>query len=258
MDGIKDEFSRMGLMLPKECGKRLERAHVAVFGVGGVGGAVCEALARAGVGCITLVDRDAVDITNINRQLIALHSTVGRAKVEVMRERILDINPDCRVVAREMFFLPENAAEFDFSQFDYIADAVDTVAAKLEIICRANHAGVPVISAMGAGNKLEPTAFRVADIYQTSVCPLARVMRAELKRRGVERLKVVYSTETPRRAGGADIEPNAARIEDDMTGRGEGRSRTPGSVSFVPPVAGFILAGEILKDLMGFEENGKL
>lgn len=224
---MDEMFSRTEMILPPEKTEKLKRAHVAVFGLGGVGSAVCEALCRAGVGALTLVDGDRVDATNLNRQLIALTSTVGEDKVEAAKKRLLDINPDCKITARKLFFLPENAAEFDFSRFDYLADAVDTVSAKLALIEAAKRAGTPVISCMGTGNKLDATAFRVADIAKTKVCPLARVMRAELKKRGISGVKTVYSEEEP--VGG--------------------QGRTPGSVSFVPPVAGFILAGEIIKDL---------
>ena len=228
-------FSRMERILSPERLAVLEKAHVAVFGIGGVGGALCEALVRAGVGEITLVDKDAVDATNINRQLIALHSTVGRPKVEVMRERIADISPACRVYARQEFFLPETADSFDFSEYSYVADAVDTVTAKLELITRAKAAGVPVISAMGAGNKLDAGAFRVADLYETSVCPLARVMRAECRKRGLSDIPVVYSTEPAYPVRGAQGEAHPA----------------PGSISYVPPVVGYLMAGKILRDLLG-------
>ena len=214
---------------------RLVRARVAVFGIGGVGGHCVQALARAGVGAIDVFDDDVVSLSNINRQAVAMSSTLGRPKVEVIRDQILDINPAAVVTCRKMFYTPENADGVDLSVYDYIVDAIDTVKAKVELICRANAADVPVISAMGAGNKLDPTAFRVADIYQTSVCPLARVMRTELRRRGVKHLKVVYSREGP------------VRVVADETG---GR-HAPGSVSFVPPVMGMILAGEVIKDLVG-------
>jgi tRNA A37 threonylcarbamoyladenosine dehydratase len=206
---------------------------VAVFGVGGVGGFACEALARSGIGNIDIFDKDVVSLSNINRQIIALHSTVGRAKVDVMKERISDINPDCKVNAHCVFYLPDNAEEYDLSKYDYIVDAVDTVSAKAEIICRATRLGVPVISTMGAGNKIDPTKFKVADIYKTEGCPLARVMRRELKKRGIEKLKVVYSPESPQRA-----------ID------GEGEERVPGSLSFVPSVMGLIIAGEVIKDIV--------
>ena len=220
-------FERTARVLPRQALERLMGAHVAVFGLGGVGGPLCEALARSGVGRLTIVDADTVEPTNLNRQIVALRSTIGKPKAEVMRARIADINPACRVEARTVFFLPENADSFDFSAFDYVADAVDTVAAKIEIVSRAKTAGVPVISAMGAGNKLDPTAFRVAELEKTRVCPLCRVMRRELRLRGISGVRVVYSEEEPVRAGG----------------------RTPGSVAFVPPVVGYIMAGEIIRGL---------
>lgn len=243
-----NQFSRTELLLGKEAMERLKKARVAVFGVGGVGGYVCEALARSGVGAFDLIDNDTVSLTNLNRQIIATHSTIGRAKVEVMRERILDINPKADVWIHECFFLPENSSAFDFSKYDYIVDAVDTVTAKLEIIMKAKRENVPVISSMGAGNKLDASKFLVADIYKTKVCPLAKVMRRELKKRGVKKLKVVYSEEeavTP-------IVNEAMREELSMT---EKRS-IPGSVAFVPSVAGLILAGEVVKDIANGERGG--
>ena len=216
-----EEFERTEQLLGSL--EKLNNAHVVVFGVGGVGGYVVEALVRSGVGEITVVDKDVVSLSNINRQIIALHSTVGMPKVEAIKARALDINPSVKVNTYEMFFLPENASSFDFSVFDYVVDCVDTVAAKIEIAVRAKEAGVPVISAMGAGNKLDPTLFEVADIYSTSVCPLCRVMRKELKSRGVDSLKVVYSKEEPIRTEGV------------------------GSVAFVPSVMGLIIAGEVIK-----------
>ncbi len=236
----ENQFLRTELLLGTDSTKRLADAKVAVFGVGGVGGYVVEALARSGVGSLVLVDHDTVSLSNINRQLIATHSTVGRYKVDVMRERILDINPNARVEVRNCFYLPENANTFDFREYSYVVDAVDTVTAKLEIIMRAKEAGVPVISCMGAGNKLDPTKFQVTDIYKTSMCPLAKVMRRELKKRGVKKLKVVYSTEEPKRP----LEELSQA--DEITGK-----RPPGSVAFVPSVAGMILAGEVIKDLSG-------
>lgn len=227
-------MQRSQMLLGSPALERLRSSRVAVFGIGGVGGYVAEALARTGVGTLDLVDKDVVDVSNINRQIIALHSTIGRPKVEVMKERIRDINPDIVVHARQCFFLPETAEEFDFSQYDYVVDAVDTVTAKIEIILRAHQANTPVISSMGAGNKLNPELFLVSDIYQTSVCPLAKVMRRELKKRGIKELKVVYSKEEPKKpAGGAP----------------EGERLAPGSVAFVPSVAGLIAAGEVIKDL---------
>lgn len=236
-----NQFSRTELLLGKEAMERLKNARVAVFGVGGVGGYVCEALARSGVGAFDLIDNDDVSLTNLNRQIIATHKTIGRAKVEVMRERILDINPKADVWIHKCFFLPENASDFDFSKYNYVVDAVDTVTAKLEIIMKAKNANVPVISSMGAGNKLDASKFLVTDIYKTKVCPLAKVMRRELKKRGIKKLKVVYSQEealTP-------IANEAMKEELSMT---EKRS-IPGSVAFVPSAAGLILAGEVIKDI---------
>lgn len=236
-------YSREELLIGPEGLEKLRRARVAVFGVGGVGGYVVEALARSGIGALDLFDGDRVSLTNINRQIIALESTVGKLKVEVARDRVLDIDPQCRVEARPLFFTPENAHEVDFSQYDYVADAIDTVSSKIELIRLCREAGVPVISSMGAGNKLDPTAFRVADIEKTSVCPLARVMRRELKRRGITGVKAVYSTEESLRP--------AAAVPGDTKGTA-GRP-TPGSMAFVPSVAGLILAGEIVKDLLAQE-----
>lgn len=232
---IKEEFSRTAYVYGEDAIQRLKNSHVAVFGVGGVGGYICEALCRAGVGNIDIFDRDTVSLSNINRQIIALHSTVGRPKVDVMKERMLDINPDCVINVHNVFYLPENADEFDLSSYDYIADAVDTVAAKLEIATRAYQYKIPVISAMGAGNKTDSTRFEVADISETSVCPLARVMRRELKARGIKKYKVVYSKEEPRKSGAIDPESGKA---------------IPGSLSFVPSAMGLIMAGEIINDLV--------
>ncbi len=212
---------------------RLSESRVAVFGVGGVGGHCVQALARAGIGSIDVFDDDVVSVSNINRQAVAMSSTVGRPKVEVMRDQVLDVNPDAVVTCHQMFYTPENADGIDLSVYDYIVDAIDTVSAKLTLIERAKAIGVPVISAMGAGNKLDPTRFEVADISKTSVCPLCRVMRTQLKKRGITRHKVVYSKEEPLRL-----------VADESNGR-----HAPGSVSFVPPVMGLILAGEVIKDL---------
>ena len=235
------EFSRTALLLGSDAMERLSRAHVAVFGVGGVGSFACEALARAGVGVITLIDNDTVSVTNRNRQLIALASTVGKNKVDVMRDRILDINPACRVTALNLFFTPETA--LDLGQFDYVIDAIDTVTAKLFLIEQCYAQNIPIICSMGTGNKLDPTRFEVADIYKTSVCPLARVIRQECKKRHIKRLKVVFSTEEP-----AKIPPERyALCPGDSKGTA-GRP-VPASVSFVPPVAGFILAGAVIRDL---------
>jgi tRNA A37 threonylcarbamoyladenosine dehydratase len=232
---VLEEFSRTAYVYGEDAIEKLNKSCVAVFGVGGVGGYICEALARAGVGHIDIFDRDSVSVSNINRQIIALHSTVGRSKVEVMKERIFDINPQCNVNAHHVFYMPENADEYDLSKYDYIADAVDTVTAKIAIIERAYVNGVPIISAMGAGNKTDPTAFEVADINKTSVCPLARVIRRELKARRIPHLKVVYSKEEPRKSG----------IIDEESGKS-----VPGSLPFVPSVMGLIMASEIIKDIV--------
>lgn len=231
---MNELYKRTSMLIGEEKVNILKQKTVALFGVGGVGGYVAEALARAGVGHIVLIDKDEVSDSNRNRQIIALTSTVGRPKVEVMRERILDINPEARVTAKQCFFLPETADEFDFCGYDYVVDAVDTVTAKLLIIEKCKAAGVPVISSMGTGNKLDATAFRVADIYKTSVCPLARVMRRELKKRGIESLRVVYSEEEPKAP----------------CGETENGKPVPASISFVPSVAGLIIAGEVIKDMI--------
>lgn len=240
------------MLLGERAMKAIFGARVAVFGIGGVGSFAVEALARAGVGAIDLFDNDTVCLTNINRQLIALHSTIGRRKVEVMRERILDIHPQCKVTAHNCFYCADNAQEFDLAGYDYIVDAIDTVSSKLILIERAYAAGVPIVSCMGAGNKLDPTRLEVADVYETSVCPLARVMRRELKARGIPSLKVVYSREEARKPqtdAENDRETNCA-CSPGETKTGAARRQVPGSVSFVPPVAGFILAGEVIKDLI--------
>lgn len=230
-------FSRTELLLGSEGMKRLAETRVAVFGIGGVGGHTVEALVRSGVGAMDLIDNDIVSITNINRQIIALHSTIGECKVDVMKKRIQDINPMCQVTTHRCFYLPETAGLFDFSQYDYVVDAVDTVTAKIQLVMEAKAAGVPVISSMGAGNKLNPALFEVSDIYKTSVCPLAKVMRRELKKRGVQNLKVVYSKEKA-------VEPKQVPEED------LGKRRVlPGSTAFVPSVAGLILASEVVRDL---------
>lgn len=253
---MQEQFTRTALLLGEEGVENLSRRKVAVFGIGGVGGYTVEALARSGVGHFLLVDNDRVALSNLNRQIIATLDTVGQYKTQVMKERIASINPQAEVETRECFFLPENADTFDFSSFDYVVDAIDTVTAKLELILRARQAGVPVISSMGAGNKLDPTRFEVADIYQTSVCPLARVMRRELKKRGVDRLKVVYSREEALKPERIEKkEEAAAQSRNDVEGRQEadtgqsGRRAAPGSVAFVPGVAGLIVAGEVIKGL---------
>ena len=250
-----NQFSRTQLLLGPEGMERLAASRVAVFGIGGVGGAACEALSRSGVGALDLIDDDRVCLTNLNRQIIATRRTVGQYKADAMRERILEINPDAKVQVHKCFFLPENADEFPFEKYDYIVDAVDTVTAKIALVMKAKEKGVPVISCMGAGNKLDATAFRVADIYETRVCPLARVMRRELRRRGVDRLKVVYSEEVPiRPLEDMSISCRAHCICPPGTKRHfTDRRDIPGSVSFVPPVAGMILAGEVVKDLCGYK-----
>ena len=230
-------------MMGEEAVARLTRARVAVFGVGGVGGYVVEALARSGVGTLDLIDDDTVNITNINRQIIALHSTIGRHKVDAAKARVLDINPGAAVNAYKTFFTPETADAFDFTQYDYVVDAIDTVAGKLELAVRCKAAGVPLISCMGAGNKLDPTAFVVTDISKTSVCPLARVMRRELKKRGIEHLKVVYSTEP--------AQPQLGRKEEPADGQEQVRRSVPASNAFVPAVAGLIAAGEVIREIAG-------
>lgn len=238
---MNEQFSRTALLIGSEGIDRLKSAKVALFGVGGVGSFAAEALIRAGVGALDLFDNDTVAPSNLNRQLIALHSTIGQYKVDVAKARLLDVNPEAQIGAYRMFYLPENADGIDLSQYNYIIDCIDTVAAKLELVVRAERLGVPIIASMGTGNKLDPTAFEVADISKTTVCPLARVMRQELRKRGVQHLKVVYSREIPRTpiASEAQEAPQASR-----------RS-TPGSVSFCPSVAGLILAGEVIRDLTG-------
>ena len=224
---MKEQFCRTAQLLGNENVEKLFDKHVIVFGVGGVGGYVVEALARSGVGKISIVDNDVVNESNINRQIIALHSTVGMQKVEVLKNRILDINPECKVFVYNQFFLPENSKDFDFSIYDYVVDAVDTVTAKLEIIKKSKESNVPVISSMGTGNKLNPMGFKVSDISKTKVCPLARVMRNELKKRGISKVKCVYSEENP-----------------------VIQTQTPASVAFVPSVAGLLIASEVIKDLV--------
>ena len=228
---MNDQFKRTRMLIGQENLDKLAAAKVLVFGVGGVGGYVCEALCRGGVGRIDIVDKDVVDVTNINRQIIATHETVGRPKVEVCRKRMLSINPDVKVDARQCFYLPERASEFDFGAYDYVVDAVDNVTAKIDIICNARAAGVPVISSMGTGNKLDPTMFKIADIKDTKVCPMAKAVRKELRKRGVSGVKVLYSEEEP-------IKP----LSDDTI--------TPASISFVPSAAGLIIAGRVISDIL--------
>ena len=232
-----NQFSRTELLLGKEAVEKLRSSRVAVFGIGGVGGYVCEALIRSGVGKFDLIDDDKVCLTNLNRQIIATRKTIGEYKVDVMKERMLDINPDAEITVRKCFFLPETADRFDFAAYDYVVDAIDTVTGKLQLAEAAYAAGTPIISSMGAGNKLDPTAFEVADIFDTSVCPLARIMRKELRRRGIPALKVVYSRE------------EAIAPEHPAEPEQQGRRAVPGSTAFVPAVAGLIMAGEVVKDL---------
>lgn len=247
-----NQFSRTQLLLGEEAMEKLKNSRVAVFGIGGVGGYVCEALVRTGVGHFDLIDKDEVSLTNINRQIIATHKTIGRYKAEVMKERMLDINPDVDVTVHNCFFLPENADEFPFEQYDYVVDAVDTVTAKIALVMKCREKNVPIISSMGAGNKLDGSAFKVADIYKTSMCPLAKVMRHELKKRGVKKLKVVYSEEIPTRPL---MDLSEGCIGDDncsseAQSQYSGRKDTPGSVAFVPSVAGLVIGGEVIKDLI--------
>ena len=248
-----NQFSRTELLLGNEAMEKLSKSRVAVFGIGGVGGFTVEALARSGVGTFDLFDDDKVCLTNINRQIIATRKTIGKYKVEVMKERILDINPNAVVNTHQTFYSPEIADQYNFSEYTYIVDAIDTVTAKIELVMRANQSNVPIISSMGAGNKLDPTMFEVADIYKTSVCPLAKVMRKELRVRGIKKLKVVYSKELPRKPledmsisckSNCVCPPGAERKCTD-------RRAIPGSTSFVPSVAGLIIAGEVIKDITG-------
>ena len=235
---MENRFSRTELLLGKSAMEKLKNSRVAVFGIGGVGGYTVEALVRSGVGAVDIVDSDKVCLTNLNRQIIATESSIGKYKVDVMRERIRDINPEAEVNVYKCFYLPETRHEFDFSQYSYVVDAVDTVTAKIQLVMDAKEAGVPIISSMGAGNKLDPAAFQVADIYKTSVCPLAKVMRRELKKRGIKKLKVVYSQE-----------PAITPVEESQEPLPQGKRAIPGSVAFVPSVAGLIVAGEVIKDL---------
>ncbi len=249
---IDERFSRTQQLLGKENMERLASAKVAVFGLGGVGCYVVEALARSGIGSFVLTDHDRVCLTNMNRQLIATEQTLGRYKADVMKERIAQINPNAAVEIKKCFFLPETAKKADLSEYSYVVDAVDTVTAKIEIVMRARTGNVPVISCMGTGNKLDPTKLKVADIYETSVCPLARVMRRELKKRGVERLKVVYSTEKPVRSqsGTTDGGQSPDKVRLPREGTDTMRRDVPGSTAFVPAAAGLILAGEVVRDLI--------
>lgn len=238
---MKEQFSRSALLIGCEGIERLQSARIALFGVGGVGSYTAEALIRAGIGALDLFDNDTVCPSNLNRQLIALNSTLGRYKVDVAKERLLDINPDAKIEAHRMFYLPTTADKVDLSRYDYIIDCIDTVAAKIELVVRANALNIPIIASMGTGNKLDPTAFEIADISKTTVCPLARVMRQELRKRDIHHLKVVYSREIPRT-------PMTAESSEALQ---TSRRATPGSVSFCPSVAGLILAGEVIRDLTG-------
>ena len=275
-NAMENQFSRTERLLGKENMEKLSAARVCIFGIGGVGGYVVEALVRSGVGHLELVDNDVVCLSNLNRQIIATHQTLGQYKVDVMKERILSINPEAEVVTHRCFYLPETQAQFDFSKYDYVIDAIDTVAGKISLVLQAEASGTPVISSMGAGNKLDPAAFQVADIYQTSVCPLAKVMRKELKKRGVKKLKVVYSKELPLSPRSEETETAGVFCADyaktDMDHQEHPETRPgdeylsgsetektalsrrrsiPGSVAFVPSVVGLIIAGEVVKDLLG-------
>ena len=248
-----NQFSRTELLFGKDAMERLYHARVAVFGIGGVGGYTVEALARSGVGTLDLIDDDRICLTNLNRQILATRKTVGKCKVDVAKERILEINPNAVVNLYKTFYAPQTAEQFDFSQYDYVVDAIDTVTGKLELVEQAQRAGVPIISCMGAGNKLDPTAFEVADIYETSICPLARVMRRELRKRGIQKLKVVYSKEPPMTPiDDMSISCRTHCICPPGTARKcTQRRQVPGSNAFVPAAAGLIIAGEVVKDLTG-------
>jgi len=253
---MSNQFARTVLLLGQENVNKLKNCRVAVFGIGGVGGHCVEALCRCGIGTIDVFDGDVVDITNLNRQLIATHSVIGQDKVKIMQERLLEINPEVRVNAHKLFYLPETSDTIDLSVYDYIIDAVDTMTAKIELVCRATASNVPIISSMGAANKLDPTAFVVADIYKTSECPMARIMRRELRKRNIESLKVVYSKEKPHKhhpdtpqTQNADKALTTA-LSQSSSPRSNNTYPTPTSVSFVPPVSGLIMAGEVVKDLL--------
>ena len=235
-----NQFTRTELLFGQDAINKLSQSRVAVFGIGGVGGYTVEALARSGIGELDLIDNDSVSLTNINRQIIATHNTIGEFKVDVMKKRILEINPNIQVKTYKTFFTSQNSNEFTFNKYDYIVDAIDTVSSKIELVIKANEVNVPIISSMGAGNKVDPTAFEVCDIYKTSVCPLAKVMRYELKKRGIKKLKVVYSKEKP-------LTPLIS--EETVIGR----RQIPGSTAFVPSVVGLIIAGEVIKDLIDYK-----
>lgn len=235
---MPNQFTRTEMLLGSEAVHKLKQCRIAVFGIGGVGGYTVEALARSGIGTLDLIDNDTVSLTNINRQIIALHSTIGMYKTEAAKKRLLDINPNIKINIYNTFFTPENSGEFNFSQYDYIVDAIDTVSGKIELAVQADKANVPIISSMGAGNKLDPTRFEVSDIYKTSVCPLARVMRRELKKRNIRKLKVVYSKEEA-------LSPKCESDEDSGMKR-----QTPASIAYVPSVVGLIIAGEVINDII--------
>lgn len=246
---MSEQFSRTELLIGSDGMEKLQKARVAVFGVGGVGGYVVEALARSGVGTLDIIDADKVCLSNLNRQIIATHRTIDEYKVDAAKERILDINPDAVVNAHCCFYLPETAEQFDFTKYDYVVDAIDTVTGKIELVMQAEKANTPIISSMGAGNKMDPTAFRVADIYKTNVCPLAKVMRRELKKRGINKLKVVYSEEKPLTPIASDACQQECNGSDNVRD-GFPRRQTPGSNAFVPSVVGLIIAGEVIKDII--------
>lgn len=239
-----DAYSRTRLLLGQDGMEKLKNAHIAVFGLGGVGGYVVEALARCGVGTLELIDHDTVSLSNINRQILATRETVGMEKSEAARLRVQAIDPEIKVIARHQFFGPDTKAEFDFSQYTYVVDAIDTVTGKLALVQAAREENVPILCCLGTGNKLDPTAFRIGDIYETSVCPLARIMRKECRRRGIEKLKVLYSLEEPIKP---DIDPEDPILQE----MPEGRNALPGSVSFVPAAAGLIIAGQVIRDIVG-------
>ena len=249
---LGEQFNRTALLYGENAVRKLSECRVAVFGIGGVGGYVCEALARSGIGSIDIIDDDRVAASNINRQIIALHSTVGKYKTDVMQERLLDINPDIKVNNRKMFFTADTADSFNFSDYDYVVDAIDSVSGKLALVELCEKAGTPIISSMGAGNKLHADMFEVSDIYKTSVCPLARVMRSEMKKRGIKKLKVVYSKEQPRKPE-TKISASSDTLPNDRNKNGTYIKQAPGSSAFVPSVVGLIIAGEVINDLTGIE-----
>ncbi len=241
---MKNQFSRTELLIGKQAMDTLKNARIAVFGVGGVGGYVVEALVRSGIGAIDLIDNDTVSLSNLNRQIIATYDTIGMPKVDAAERRIKSINPDCMVTKHSIFYTPETSCQFDFTAYDYIVDAIDTVTGKIELVMKAEEAGVPIISSMGAGNKMNPADFEVADIYRTSVCPLAKVMRKELKSRGIKKLKVVYSKEKA-------ITPAASEQSAENTAH---RRTVPGSNAFVPSAVGLIIASEVIKDIINYDK----